>query len=69
MNKNQKIALIAGAAVLAIIVIATPVITNIDRRSWSPNYYYPFQVKNVLMWGGVVAVFTSLAFILLKEKD
>ena len=72
MNKNQKIALIAGAAVLAIIVIATPVITNIDRfgrPSWSPNYHYPFQVKNVLMWGGVVAVFTSLAFILLKEKD
>ena len=66
MNKNQKIALIAGAIILAIIVITIPVMTNSNNTL---NYYYPFQFKSALIWGGVVAVFTSLAFILLKEKD
>ena len=49
MNKNQKIALIAGAAVLAIIVITIPVMTNSNNTL---NYYYPFQFKSALIWGG-----------------
>ncbi len=66
MNKNQKIALIAGAAVLAIIVFIIPVTTNSNNTL---NYYYPFQFKSALIWGGVVAVFTFVAFIVLKSKD
>ena len=73
MNKNQKIALIAGAAVLAIIVFIIPVTTNYSKYKkgigTSLRYCYPYQVRSALIWGGAVAVFTFVAFIILKSKD
>ena len=71
MNKNQKIALIAGAAVLAIIVFIIPVTTNYStyHKTTSLRYNHPIQVRSALIWGGAVAVFTFVAFIVLKEKD
>ena len=54
MNKNQKIALIAGAAVLAIIVFIIPVTTNYStyQKTTSLRYNRPYQIRSALIWGG-----------------
>ena len=64
-NKNQKIALIAGAVILAIVIMTSQL--SIGTRYGT--YKHSKQVKIALYGGGVVAVFTFVAFIVLKTKD
>ncbi len=65
MNKNQRIALIAGAVVLAIVLFTSTAVIKPDRH---PTMYSA-QLKKAVFGGGVVAVFTFVAFIVLKTKD
>ena len=65
MNKNQKIALSVGAIVLAIVILTSQIVVN-------PSYSsrrHSIQLKRALFGGGVVAVLTFVAFIVLKTKD
>ena len=64
-NKNQKIALIAGAVILAIVIMTSQLSigTHYGSRKHSK------QIKKALYGGGVVAVLTIVAFVVLKTKD
>ena len=72
-NKKQKIALIAGAAVLAIVIFASPRIQKFGDQKYRANHnrnvHNQLDVSTILIGGGVVAVFTFVAFIILKSKD
>ena len=65
MNKNQKIALIAGAVILVIVILTSQVVINPSRSSKR----HSVQLKQALLGGGIVAVLTFVAFMVLKEKD
>ena len=65
MNKKQKIALIAGAVILAIVILTSQVVIN---PAYGPKRH-SVQLKQALLGGGIVAVLTFVAFMVLKEKD
>ena len=73
INKNQKIALIAGAVILAIVIFATPRIQYISGHKYPANYNKvlrnQFDVTTILIGGGVVAALTFVGYALLKSKD
>ena len=72
-NKKQKIALIVGAVILAIVIFAPPRIQKFGDQKYRANHnayaHNQFDVSTILIGGGVVAVFTFVAFIILKSKD
>ena len=72
-NKKQKIALIVGAVILAIVIFAPPRIQKHGSTKYKANtdkrYHNQLDVSTILIGGGVVAVFTFVAFIILKSKD
>ena len=65
MNKNQKIALIAGAVILAIVFLTLQLAMDPHDHPMRQS----IQLKRALFGGGVVAALTFVAFMVLKEKD
>jgi hypothetical protein len=62
MNKNQKIALIVGGIILAIVLLTSIQIT----RGYDK---YRYNAQEAFIKGGVVAALTFVAYIALKSKD
>ena len=75
MNIYQRIALIVGSFMLAIVLLTTPryvklggkrlSVTNYSTR----NYHFRYDFKAALIRGCAVAGLTFSAYIVLKSKD
>jgi|TARA_B100001964_G_C14162208_1_gene567310 hypothetical protein len=74
MNKNQKIALIAGAVALAIVLLISPRFVKIAGNKFPAtkdniHLHREYDIKTALIRGSIVVALTFVAHAVLKSKD